>query len=109
MHVCSDVIGQVPWPGLASPLWNSPTSGQKTLEESSGVTARPNPEATTDGPRIGQPAPPFTMRALDGGTVRLDGQLVIINFRTSWWTPCRQEAPLFRDFSERASTKLAII
>ncbi len=64
----------------------------------------PTRNATTGGPLIGKTAPPFTLRDLDGSTVRLDrlqGRPVVINFWASWCTPCRQEAPLFRELSDQ--------
>ncbi|GGR41099.1 TlpA family protein disulfide reductase [Deinococcus ruber] len=56
------------------------------------------------GPLVGKPAPAFTLQTLDGGTVSLatlSGRPVVLNFWASWCVPCRQEAPLLRDLSER--------
>jgi peroxiredoxin len=47
-------------------------------------------------PIIGQPAPDFELRALDGNVVKvsdLRGNVVWINFWASWCRPCRQELP----------------
>ena len=48
------------------------------------------------GPRVGQPAPDFALRDLDGRVHRLSdyrGQVVFINFWATWCPPCRQELP----------------
>jgi len=55
-------------------------------------------------PRIGQPAPDFTLRDLDGKVVRLSdfrGQTVVLNFWATWCAPCRREFPLLVDLYER--------
>ena len=56
------------------------------------------------GPLVGKPAPAFALHTLNGGMlslVSLKGRPVVLNFWASWCVPCRQEAPLLRDLSDK--------
>jgi peroxiredoxin len=65
------------------------------------------------GPIIGQQAPDFTLKTLDGGQVTLSsfrGQPVLINFWASWCLPCRLETPeLVRAYQTHQAEGLVIL
>jgi peroxiredoxin len=69
------------------------SGGGPTSNETSGVGLLDDASAT-----VGQPAPDFALRTVEGDTVQLSdfrGKTVVLNFWASWCTPCRREMPEF--------------
>lgn len=55
-------------------------------------------------PRVGNPAPDFTLPTLEGNPVRLSnygGKVVFLNFWATWCPPCRQEMPSMESLYQR--------
>jgi len=68
----------------------------------------------TPPPKVGGPAPNFSLRRLDGdGTVSLRslrGKTVVLNFWASWCDPCKREAPaLEKVWNEYRSRGLVVL
>ncbi|MCE5287041.1 MAG: TlpA family protein disulfide reductase [Pelosinus sp.] len=70
-------------------------------------------EKTSQGVQIGNLAPDFTLRTLDGQMVNLSdfrGKKVILNFWATWCPPCKAEVPEFEKFyQEQQSDNIEII
>lgn len=56
------------------------------------------------GPKVGQPAPPFTLVTYEGEEVTLEqlrGRVVVLNYWATWCAPCRVELPELDDYVRR--------
>jgi cytochrome c biogenesis protein CcmG, thiol:disulfide interchange protein DsbE len=80
--------------------------GWKLLQGESEVTA----ELARGGAPV---APAFTLERLDGrGDLSLEslrGKPVVLNFWASWCSPCKDEAPLLQEASERWGDRVSFI
>jgi cytochrome c biogenesis protein CcmG/thiol:disulfide interchange protein DsbE len=58
------------------------------------------------------PAPDFELSSLSGERIQLKdyrGQIVLLNFWTTWCAPCRLEMPAFQSRSEQFAADLAVV
>jgi peroxiredoxin len=70
----------------------------------------------TPPPKVGRPAPNFSLRRLDGdGSVSLRslrGRTVVLNFWASWCGPCKREAPaleaVWKEYRRRGVVVLGV-
>ena len=67
------------------------------------------------GPAVSEvsyPAPPFTLRTLDGGRFDLAayrGKVVLINFWATWCVPCREETPALQAAHQKLAREGLVI
>lgn len=68
--------------------------------------------ADTDGPRVGNPAPDFTLTNLAGEEIRLEdleGKPVLINFWATWCGPCVLEMPNIQKYYEQFNGQFEVL
>jgi cytochrome c biogenesis protein CcmG, thiol:disulfide interchange protein DsbE len=54
--------------------------------------------------KVGSPAPPLTLKTLDGKAIStgdLAGQVVVVTFWATWCEPCHEELPILSRYFER--------
>ncbi|MHC0035521.1 redoxin domain-containing protein [Pseudoneobacillus sp. C159] len=64
------------------------------------------------GIEIGNEAPDFELKTLDGKTVKLSelkGQKVMLNFWATWCPPCKEEMPAMQKFHEEKDNDVTIL
>lgn len=85
-------------------------SGAATVLACAGLRARC---AQANDIRVGAPAPPAILVALDGrriSTTDLIGHVVILTFWATWCAPCREELPLLSKYaSQHADAGLSVL
>ena len=88
--------------GLLTPPANTPLSPTQLAPQpalgtpSSGI-----------GPLVGDPAPDFSLKAVDGTTLRLSdlhGQPVLLNFSATWCNPCTTELAMLQAVTDDVTT-----
>jgi len=64
------------------------------------------------GPQIGSTAPDFTLKDLNGNTVKLSdfrGKPVYLNFWASWCPPCKAEIPEIQKFYQQNKDNVSVL
>ncbi|MBN1119815.1 MAG: TlpA family protein disulfide reductase [Anaerolineae bacterium] len=85
-------------------MYRNPGGGQGF----SSVLPTPIPDSAASG----NPAPQFTAQSVDGRTVNLSdyrGQVVIVNFWTTWCPSCVDEMPVLQDVHRRYADQGVVV
>jgi peroxiredoxin len=81
---------------------------QSKVVNPSNAKKEPGDENEAIGIKVGQKAPDFKLKTLDGQTVELSqsNKLTIVNFWATWCPPCREEMPEFQKAYEKYKDKV---
>lgn len=66
----------------------------------------------TTAPKVGTPAPDFTLHSLKGEKITLSqlrGKKIVLNFWATWCSHCRQEMPYFQEAFEEKGNQIKFI
>ena len=77
------------------------TGGVSQKDENAFVSG--NGVATYIASADRKPAPRIQGKTIDGDNFSTSGKLIVLNVWASWCSPCRAEAPLLEDFSQKRS------
>lgn len=70
------------------------------------------PADTAVGAKVGNAAPDFNLKSLEGGTVQLSslrGKAVIVDFWDTWCPPCRRALPALQAVADEYSDDLVVV
>ena len=95
-------------PGAQRPAFDD----QEDATNSANMTLTETKQLIEAMPKVGAPAPDFSLRATDGATITLSalrGHPVVINFWALWCVPCRTEAPELQSMYEQFGAQGLVI
>jgi thiol-disulfide isomerase/thioredoxin len=70
------------------------------------------PSESESSVQVGQPAPKFKLRDLNGKEITLDqykGRVVLLDFWATWCNPCRMTMPIFERLQKEYSSTLVLL
>ncbi len=109
------IVGAIVYLQNPDLLQSSPTlpetSGANAVDVALGLVS--NPSADEVGLDVGQAAPDFALKNLDGGVMRLSDfrgeKSVLVNLWASWCGPCKVEMPDLEEVYQKHKDELVIL